>query len=595
MGLRTRRESNHHPGARRELPKCPTGIAGLDEVTAGGLPRGRPTLVCGGAGCGKSLMSLEFLIRGATQFNENGVLMSFEETADDVTQNVMSLGFDLRDLVARKKLYIDHVRVERSEIEEAGEFDLEALFIRLGHAIDSINARRVVLDTIESLFAGLSNEAILRSELRRLFQWLKSKGVTAIITGEKGAQTLTRQGLEEYVSDCVIFLDHRIVDQVSTRRLRVVKYRGSLHGTNEYPFLIDQNGISVLPVTAVGLSYDVSNQRISSGVRELDDMLVGGYYRGSSILLTGTAGTGKSSLAAHFAAATCRAGERCLYFAFEESPQQIIRNFRSIGLDLEPLVRGGRLTFHASRPTVYGLETHLARIHQEILKSAPSAVVLDPISNLINVGNRAEVRSMLLRVIDLLKMKQVTTLMTYLNPGRMDLEVTDLGISSLMDTWLMLRDLEFNGERNRGLHVLKSRGMKHSNQVREFLLTDSGIKLVDVYVGTRGVLTGSARVAQQAQESAEMVLRQRELRRKRRELQRKREAMEAQIAAIRAAYAAEAVEIGELIAEDQADETAIARAQADMSASRGAGGNAAPRSTQPRTRRRIPARTNGHD
>src|SRR5881394_811625 len=358
--------------ARRELPKCPTGIEGLDEITGGGLPRGRPTLVCGSAGCGKSLMGMEFLVRGVTQFNEPGVLMTFEEPVRDVTQNVASLGFDLDDLVAKKKLVLDHVRVERSEIMETGEFDLGGIFIRLNHAIDSLGAKRVVLDTLESLFGGLSNEAILRAELRRLFEWLKEKGVTAIITGEKGDASLTRQGLEEYVSDCVIFLDHRIVDQVSTRRLRVVKYRGSVHGTNEYPFLIDEDGITVLPITSLGLDHEVSSERISSGVVELDQMLGGpGCFRGSSVLVSGTAGTGKSSLAAHFANAVCGRGERCLYFAFEESPKQIIRNMRGLGIDLEKWVDKGLLKFHASRPSLQGLETHLSQIHKQIKDYKP--------------------------------------------------------------------------------------------------------------------------------------------------------------------------------------------------------------------------------
>src|SRR3954466_14063599 len=363
MATNTRRGKS----APQVLPKCPTGIVGLDEITGGGLPRGRPTLICGGAGCGKSLMSMEFLVRGATEFGEPGVLMTFEEPPRDVVQNVRSLGFDLDDLIARKKLVIDHVQVDRNEIEETGEYDLEALFIRLNHAIDSVKAKRVVLDTIEALFSGLSNDAILRSELRRLFHWLKDKGVTAVITGEQGQASLTRQGLEEYVSDCVIFLDHRIIEQISTRRLRVVKYRGSTHGTNEYPFLINEDGITVLPITSLGLAHQVSDERVSSGVKELDQMLGGkGYYRGTSVLVSGTAGTGKTSLAAHFVDAACRRGERCLYFAFEESPNQIIRNMRSIGIDLEPWVRKERLVFHAARPTFVGLETHLATIYKHI-------------------------------------------------------------------------------------------------------------------------------------------------------------------------------------------------------------------------------------
>jgi circadian clock protein KaiC len=554
---------------RQQLPKCPTGISGLDEITGGGLPRGRPTLVCGGAGCGKSLMGMEFLVRGTTQFDEPGVLMTFEEPARDVSKNVASLGFDLDELIAKKKLVIDHVRVERNEIEETGEYDLEGLFIRLNHAIQTVGAKRVVLDTIESLFSGLSNYAILRAELRRLFHWLKDKGVTAVITGEQGDNTLTRQGLEEYVSDCVIFLDHRIVEQVSTRRLRVVKYRGSVHGTNEYPFLIDEDGITVLPVTSLTLDHPVSNERISSGVAELDEMLGGeGYYRGSSVLVSGTAGTGKSTLAAHFVLAAARRGERRLYFAFEESPSQIVRNMHSISVDLEPWVRKGLLKFSASRPTLYGLETHLATVHKQISDFKPSIVVLDPISNLVTVGNPTEVRSMLLRLIDFLKMHQITALLTNLTGGGHVIEGTDLGVSSLMDSWLLLRDIEFNGERNRGIYVLKSRGTAHSNQIREFLVTSKGIRLVDVYLGPGGVLTGSSRVAQEARERAEASARTQEIERRRRELDRKRQSLEHQIAAMRTAFDAEQEEMLKLIEQDKLREARLQSDVADMAASR---------------------------
>ena len=553
----------------RPFAKCPTGIAGLDEITGGGLPRGRPTLICGGAGCGKSLMSMEFLVRGITEFGEPGVLLTFEEPPRDVIQNVASLGFDLDNLIARKKLVIDHVQVDRNEIEETGEYDLEALFIRLNHAIESVKAQRVVLDTIETLFSGLSNEAVLRSELRRLFHWLKDKGVTAVITGEQGHATLTRQGLEEYVSDCVIFLDHRIIEQVSTRRLRVVKYRGTTHGTNEYPFLIDADGITVLPITSVGLSHPVSSERVSSGVKELDEMLGGkGYFRGTSVLVSGTAGTGKSSLAAHFVDAACRRGEKCLYFAFEESPSQIIRNMRSIGLDLEPWTKSGRLEFHASRPTFSGLETHLATIFKQVRDFNPASVVIDPISNLLTIGKRGEVNSMLLRLVDLLKSRQITALLTSLSQGGSSLESTELGISSLMDTWLLLRDIELNGERNRGIYVLKSRGMAHSNQIREFLLTDSGIKLVKVYLGLGGVLTGSSRLAQEAREEAEALVRQQDIARKRLELQRRREVMEAQIAATRAAFENEVAGLVEVIEEDQNRERVAERNRNEMARSR---------------------------
>ena len=481
------------------LEKAPTGIQGLDEITQGGLPRARPTLVCGTAGCGKTLMAMEFLVRGASQFGEPGVFMAFEETEPELVTNVASLGFDVDSLVARKKLFLDHVRVARSEIEETGEYDLEGLFIRLGHAIDSVGAKRVVLDTLESLFAGFTNPSLLRSELRRLFRWLKDRKVTAIITAERGEGSLTRQGLEEYVSDCVILLDHRVIDQVTTRRMRIVKYRGSSHGTNEYPFLIDRSGISVLPITSVGLNHPASSERISSGIPALDQMLGGkGYYRGSTVLVSGTAGTGKSTVSAHFADAACRRGERCLYFAFEESPGQIVRNMRTIGLDLAGWLDGGLLKIISSRPTLQGLEMHLLRMHQEIQQQRPRAVVVDPVTNLINGGNLIDTKSMLVRMIDFLKTQGITALLTSLTTGGTSTEATDVGISSLVDTWIILRDLELGGERNRAIQVLKARGVSHSNQIREFLVTREGIRLVEPYLGATGVLTGSARLAQEA-------------------------------------------------------------------------------------------------
>jgi circadian clock protein KaiC len=557
------------PAARAALEKCPTGISGLDEITYGGLPRGRPTLVCGGPGCGKTLFGIEFLARGITQFHEPGVLITFEETASDVYENMASLGFDLKTMVARKQLVFDHVHIERSEIAEAGEYDLDGLFIRLNHAIDSVGAKRVVLDTLESLFSGFTDHTILRAELRRLFRWLKEKGVTAVITGERGDSTLTRQGLEEYVSDCVIFLDHRVIDEHSTRRLRVVKYRGSTHGTNEYPFLIDEEGISVLPVTSLGLDHPVSNERVPSGTKELDDMLGGeGYFRGSSVLITGTAGTGKSSLAAHFADAACRRGERCLYFSFEESPQQIMRNMRSIGLDLEPHVTSGRLRFHTSRPTLYGLETHLAVVHKQIAQFKPTAVVMDPISSLLSLGRPWEVEAMLLRLVDFLKARQITAVLTHLTSGGDVLEGTDRGMPSLMDTWLLVRDIELNGERNRGLYVLKSRGMAHSNQIREFLFTSHGVKLVEIYLGPAGVLTGSSRLAQEATEAAEEALRKQELARRQRDLERKQKVMEAQIAALLSGYKAEEEQIIQAAAENHLRESLLSQDRRKMATSR---------------------------
>jgi circadian clock protein KaiC len=519
------------------LPKCPTGILGLDEITDGGLPRGRPTLVCGGAGCGKTLFAAEFLARGAAQFGEPGVFMSFEETDSELKTNVASLGFDLAGLVRRKKIVLDHVYIERSEITETGEYDLEGLFVRLNHAIDSVGAKRVVLDTLEALFAGLPNEAILRAELRRLFRWLKDKGVTAVITAERGREQLTRHGLEEYVSDCVILLDHRVHDQIATRHLRVVKYRGALHGTNEFPFLIGDEGLSVLPITSLGLNHKVSNQRISTGIPRLDAMLGGrGFYRGGSILVTGTPGTGKSSLAACLAQAAAQRGERVLFFSFEESPNQIIRNMHSIGLRLEPFVRRGLLRFHAARPTLCGLEMHLATMFKEIATFQPHVVIVDPITSLLVAGTDYETKGMVTRLIDYLKGSQVTSLFTSLTHGGHSLQQSEIAMSSLMDAWLLLQDLEGNGERNRVLYVLKARGMAHSNQVREFLISSRGIDLVDAYVGPSGVLTGSARAAQAAREKAEALAGEQDAAHRKRELKRRRTALEQQIAGLRSEF-----------------------------------------------------------
>ncbi|MGB2715154.1 MAG: circadian clock protein KaiC [Vicinamibacterales bacterium] len=468
------------PRERHELPKTPTGIRGLDEITRGGLPKGRPTLICGGPGSGKTLLAVTFLVNGAVQYDEPGVLLTFEENAEEIASDVQSLGFDLPELIKAGKLAIDYVRVERSEIEETGEYDLEGLFVRLNHAVQTTGAKRVVLDTIESLFAGLSNPGILRAELRRLFRWLKDRDLTAVVTGERGDGLLTRQGLEEYVSDAVILLDHRVREQVSTRRLRVVKYRGSYHGTNEYPFLIGTEGISVLPVSSLALQHHAPMERVSAGVPRLDGMLSGqGYYRGSTILVSGTAGTGKTSLAAHFLDAACRRGERSLCFLFEESPEQLLRNMRSIGIDLEPWVSAGLLQFHADRPSRYGLETHLVTMHQVVADFKPSVTVLDPVTNLMTVGTHSDVQAMLTRMIDHLKTENITALLTSLTPGKTDIERTETTISSLMDTWILLANEEVGGQHRRGLYVLKSRGMAHSNEVREFALTDEGLQVAD--------------------------------------------------------------------------------------------------------------------
>ena len=563
--------TEHRNAAPRSLAKAPSGIQGLDEITGGGLPRGRPTLVCGSAGCGKSLLSMEFLVRGAMQHGEPGLFVAFEETAEELAQNVRSLGFDLASLAEQKKLFVDYVRVERSEIQETGDYDLEGLFIRMGYAIDSIGAKRVVLDTIETLFSGLSNAAILRAELRRMFRWLKDKGVTAIITGERGDGQLTRHGLEEYVSDCVILLDHRVVEQVSTRHLRIVKYRGSSHGTNEYPFLIDSEGISVLPITSVGLQHEVSNERVGTGIARLDAMLDGkGYYRGSTALVSGTAGSGKSSVSAHFANAACQRGERCLYVAFEESPAQICRNMRSIGIDLEPWVKKGLLRFHATRSSMYGLEMHLATFHKLVGEFKPNVFVLDPINSLGAQTNGSDGSAMLTRLIDFLKMRGITSMLTSMTTAGDVLESSEAEISSLVDTWLLLRDIELNGERNRAMYVLKSRGMSHSNQLREFMLTDAGIDLTDVYLGPEGVLTGSARQAQEAREKAEALLRQQAIEGKQRELDRKQEAMEARVIALRKEFEAEAEEAKRMLASENAREEVTREDRENMGARRGA-------------------------
>jgi circadian clock protein KaiC len=520
------------------LEKAATGIRGFDDISAGGLPKGRTTIVCGGPGCGKTMFGLEFLVRGALEFNEPGVLLAFEETPQDMAQNVASLGFNIQELAAKKKLFLDCVYLEPSEIHEVGDYDLEGLFIRLQHAVDTVGAKRVMLDTLEALFSGFSNPAILRSELRRLFRWLKDKGLTTVITAEKGESTLTRHGLEEYVSDCVILLDHRIKDQISARRMRIVKYRGTKHGADEYPFLLDEQGISIVPLTSSQLQHTVSNDRVSSGVPDLDEMLEGkGYYRGSSILISGTSGSGKTSLAASFAEAACRRGERCLFVDFEESKHQVARNMTSVGIDLAQWSQKGLLFHEAWRPTQYGMEMHLLRIHKLVEGVKPQCVVIDPVTNLITGSDDKEVHSMLMRLMDLLKGARITAVFVSLTGGGESQEKTSVGISSLTDTWILLRDLELNGERNRCLYVLKSRGMAHSNQVREFTMTSQGIKLLPAYIGSGVVLTGSSRVAQEAKERSDAVLREQEVQRKQQEIHGKRLALEAQIAALQAEHA----------------------------------------------------------
>lgn len=543
-----------------QLSKCPTGIQGLDEITDGGLPQGRPTLICGSAGCGKTLFGVEFLVRGATRYGEPGVLVTFEETASEITQNVASLGWNLNQLIAEGQILIDHVYIEPSEIEETGEYDLEALFLRLGYAIKKIGAKRVLLDTIEVLFAGLANANIVRAEIRRLFHWLKDQGVTAVITGERGDKTLTRQGLEEYVSDCVIKLDQKTFEDIATRTLQVVKYRGSRHSNNEYPFLIEENGISVLPVTSLKLDHVVSNERISTGISQLDEMFGGqGYYRGSSILVTGRAGTGKTTLASYFTQASCLRGERCLYLATEESPQQIIRNLNSIGLDLAPYVEQGLLQFDAVRPTNYNLEMRLFKIHRWVQEFQPRTIIIDPMSNLVLSGSLIQTKNFFMRLIDYLKSKQITVFMTNLTAGDADhdQEQTEVGVSSLMDTWLELQTLKVNGERNRIIYALKSRGMMHSNQVREFIVTSEGVKLVEVYLGEGKVLTGTERVNQELKEQSAAKKRRQNFELKKREYEQKKKLVQAQINDLQMQLLNRDAELDLLLEEEQEEEKAV--------------------------------------
>ncbi|HEY9001139.1 MAG TPA: circadian clock protein KaiC [Mucilaginibacter sp.] len=563
------------------LQKSPTGISGLDEVTGGGIPKGRPTLVCGEAGSGKTMLSIEFIVKGAMQFNEPGVIMTFEERAAELAVNVASLGFDLEKLQADKKIKMDYVHISRAEIQETGEYDLDGLFIRLGHAIDSIKAKRVVLDTIENLFGGLDNEGILRAELRRLFTWLKDKGVTAIITGERGEGKLTRYGLEEYVSDCVILLDHRVVNQISTRRMRIVKYRGSLHGTNEYPFLIDAEGISVLPVTSLKLDKEITSDRISSGIPTIDEMLGSkGFFRGSSILISGTAGTGKTSIATAFADGVCQNKERCLFFAFEEPPLQIIRNMRSINMDLNKHVKAGLLKFCGARPTLYGLEMHLVAIHKEIQQFKPSVVILDPITNFISIGSISEVKNMLIRLVDFLQNEQITVMFTALTLNDQMNDQTDEAISSLVDSWLLIKDIEYNGERNRAMYVMKSRGMKHSNQVREFVISDDGLELIDVYVGPDGVLTGSAREAQMLQEETGVAIHNYALSRKDREIMRKRKVLESKIANLNSEFESVEEELNKVYEEEELRKQILSKNREMMQTIRRGNGADEPQNTK---------------
>ncbi|WP_285020777.1 circadian clock protein KaiC [Novosphingobium sp. fls2-241-R2A-195] len=528
------------------IEKALTGIEGFDDITMGGLPRGRPTLVCGSAGCGKTLFASTFLVNGARE-GEPGVFVTFEERPRDIVDNVASLGFGLDSLVEKGLVAIEHIAVEPSELAEVGDYDLEGLFLRLELAIDEVGAKRIVLDTIESLFSAFQNPAILRAEIRRLFDWLKEKGLTAVITGERGDGSLTRQGLEEYVSDCVILLDHRVHNQISTRRMRIVKYRGTAHGTNEYPFLIGEEGFSVLPVSSLGLAHKVFEERVSSGIADLDQMLTGGgFHRASSILVSGVAGSGKSSMAMCFVDAACRRGERAMIFSFEESAGQIVRNMRSIGLDIAPWIGGDLLRCVSARPTFYSLEMHLAIMIREIARFRPSLVVLDPISAFMDSGETLEVQSMLLRMVDYLKSNGITAVFTHLAHDQA-LAQTDAGLSSLMDAWLLLLNREVNGEFNRELYLLKARGMAHSNQVREFVMSDDGISLVEPYLGENGALTGSARRFAEAQARRNEVDRRTTVTALQQKVEQRRRKAEVEIAALQADVAAEEAELLRLI------------------------------------------------
>ncbi len=584
--LTTKRDGGRPNAAAHSLPKTASGIRGLDEITVGGFPRGRTTLLCGAAGCGKTLFGMEFLVRGATEYAEPGVCISFDETGEELAANVASLGFDLKDLAARKLLAIDHVYIERSQIEETGEYDLEGLFLRLAYAVDSTKAKRVLLDSVETLFAGIGNESILRAELRRLFRWLKERGLTAVVTAERGENTLTRHGIEEYISDCVILLDHRVTEAVTTRRLRVVKYRGSSHGTNEYPFLIDTDGISVLPLTSLELNQEASDKRVSTGIAALDAMLGGeGYFRGSSILLSGTAGTGKTSLAAHFVDAACARGERCLSFSFEESAPQIVRNMRSIGVNLGQWVDEGVLRFQSIRPSTFGLEMHLVMMHKLIAEFNPSIVVVDPLTALLSAGAEFEAQSMVLRLVDFLKSKGITALMTSLANVSAPTQQTDVQISSIVDTWISLRDIESSSERNRGLYVLKARGLAHSNQIREYVITGNGIQFRDVYLGGE-MLTGSARIAQEAKDATAMVLEAEESQRKKAILERRSKVLESQIAALQLELESEGQELRQLAAQGELRTRKLNDDQRVMQKSRAAEPELAPKSAKKESSRK---------
>lgn len=549
----------------KRLAKCPTGIEGLDTLTNGGLPRNRLTLICGSAGSGKTSLGIEFLVQGIIKYDEPGLFITFEEKPQEIIENAASIGFDLEDLINKKKLFIEYIPVQEEEVMQSGDYTLEALFIRFEQVITSIAVKRVTLDTLDSIFASLGNTPVLRAEIYRLFNWLKQKNITSLVTSEAGITTLSRNGLEEYISDCVISLRTNIVSEVLTRFLRVVKYRGSKHGTNEYPFLITDIGINLFPITSNYLNNIVSTEFVSTGVKELDEMMDNkGYYRGSTVLVTGTAGTGKSSLAAVFSNSICQTGERCIYFTFEEMINQILRNMSSVNLNLQQWIDKDLLKFYAYRSPTYGLETHLLTIQNVIKEFKPHAVIIDPITNFDLIGTELEIKSMMTRLIDFLKAQQITALFTSLATTIDPREQTEIGISSLIDSWLVLQNLEQAGERTRGITILKSRGIAHSNQIREFIITSNGIKLEKIYVGPNGILTGSARLDQEEQEKLHLLLQEKETLRRKKLLEHKKALLEAKIMALKSEFDADVEEIESLIMKEEIQNKRILETRSAM-------------------------------
>lgn len=556
---------NNKTFANKQLAKCPTGIEGLDTITNGGLPRNRLTLICGGAGSGKTSLGVEFLVQGIIKYNEPGLLITFEEKPQEIIENAASIGFDLEDLINKKKLFIEYIEVQEEEIAQSGDYTLEGLFIRFEQIVTSIAIKRVSLDTLDSIFATLGNTLILRAEIYRLFSWLKQKNITSLVTAEAGINTLSRNGLEEYISDCVISLRTNIVSEVLTRLLRIVKYRGSKHGTNEYPFLITDSGINLFPITSNYLNNIVSTEFVSTGVKELDEMMDNkGYYQGSTVLITGTAGTGKTSLASIFSNSICQKGERCIYFTFEEMINQILRNMSSINLNLQQWIDKDLLKFYAYRSSIYGLETHLLTIQNLIKQFKPQAVIIDPINNFELIGTELEIKSMMTRLIDFLKAQQITALFTSLTTAINPKEHAEVGISSLIDSWLVLQNLEYAGERTRGITIVKSRGIAHSNQIREFIITSNGVKLEKIYVGPNGILTGSARLDQEEQENLQFLLQEKETLRRKKLLEHKKATLEAKIMALKSEFDADTEEIESLIMKEEIQNKGILETRSTM-------------------------------